>query len=110
MSYLEDVLINSLNRLERCLPFGDLAGEFVSAGIVTHFEYCDLKGIKNEILQRREAVLMICRKPPVLIEKFCYYLKNHDACTELGVELLKGTATILSLTFKLNSYLAAAPL
>ena len=94
LNYLEDVLLKCISKLERCLPFGDLAGEFLAAGIVTHYEYYELVGTKNEMRQRRETVLMISRKPPDLIEKFCHLLKNHHACGELGAELVTGNLSI----------------
>jgi len=93
VNYLEDVLIKCTNKLERCLPFGDLAGELVAAGIVTQYEYYELIAITNEMRQRRETVLMISRKPPDLVEKFCHLLKNHHTCRELGAELVTGKLT-----------------
>lgn len=88
--YFEDILLKYIHKLENCLPYGDIIGECLSAGILTKYEYLDLEAIQNEIKRNRETVLKITTRQPDKIEEFCYLLQSIPGSKELGTQLLKG--------------------
>ena len=90
MDSFEEILLKHIHKLENCLPYGDIIGECLSAGIVTKYEYLDLEAIQNEIKRNRETVLKITTRPPIKMEQFCYLLQKIPASKELGAQLVKG--------------------
>lgn len=91
MENFGDILLKHIHKLEKCLPYGDIIGQCISAGIVTTYEYHDLEAVGNEIKRNRDVVLKITAKPPNIIEEFCYLLQSVAVSKELGTQLLKGT-------------------
>ena len=90
MDSFEEILLKHIHKLEYCLPYEDIIGDCLSAGIVTKYEYLNLDAIQNEIKRNRETVLRITNKPPFKMEEFCYLLQEIPGSKELGTQLVEG--------------------
>ena len=90
MDSFEDILLKNINKLEICLPYGDIIGECLSRGIVTTYEYHEFESVRNEIKRNRDTVLKITTKPPEKIEEFCDLLQGISSSKVLGTQLYKG--------------------